>query len=147
MTGFEVVGLDHVNITTPEELESDVLRFYAECLGLESLHKPQGTRSKGGWFRAGPAEIHVSIDEHNPHKASHFGLVVTDFEAVVRRMREAGQHIEQARPIPGRERFFTRDPAGNLIELIAFEAAEPSATVEYEESTAGGHAQEGSADA
>lgn len=137
MAGFGVVGLDHVNVTTPEELESEVLDFYSRCLGLEPMPKPEGTRAKGGWFRAGSAEIHVSIDEHNPHKASHFGLVVSDFEAAVEALRHAGQHIEQARPIPGRERLFTRDPAGNLIELIAFEAVDPNATVEYEESTLG----------
>jgi catechol 2,3-dioxygenase-like lactoylglutathione lyase family enzyme len=132
---FDVVGLDHVNITTPEELEQEVLRFYSECLGLERLPKPNGTRPAGGWFRAGEVEIHVSIDEHNPHKASHFGLVVSDFGAVIETLREAGQHIEQARPIPGRERFFTRDPAGNLIELISLE---PHATIEYEETAAEG---------
>jgi catechol 2,3-dioxygenase-like lactoylglutathione lyase family enzyme len=137
VASFEVVGLDHVNVTTPEELEADVLSFYEDRLGLEPLPKPAGTRSRGGWFRAGAAEIHVSIDEHNPSKSSHFGLVVTDFEAVIRALREAGQHLEQARPIPGRERFFTRDPAGNLIELIAYAPADPNATVEYEESTAG----------
>ena len=138
MSGFEVVGLDHVHVTTPEELEAEVLSFYSECLVLEPLPKPAGTRSKGGWFRAGNAEVHVSIDEHNPHKASHFGLVVSDFSAVIDSLRAAGRHIEQARPIPGRHSFFTRDPAGNLIEVISFDAREPSATVEYEESAAGG---------
>jgi catechol 2,3-dioxygenase-like lactoylglutathione lyase family enzyme len=127
---FSVVGLDHVNVTTPQELEDEVLDFYASCLGLEPIEKPSGTRPSGGWFRAGPVEVHVSIDEHNPHKAAHFGLVVSDFDAIVERLREAGRHIEQARPIPGRDRMFTRDPAGNLLELIAYE---PSATVLYEE--------------
>ena len=131
MGRFDVVGLDHVNITTPEELEADVLSFYTDCLGMEPVSKPAGTRSKGGWFRAGAAEVHISIDEHNPHKASHFGLIVTDYGAVIEALRAAGQHIEQARPIPGRERLFTRDPAGNLIELISFES---QATVVYEES-------------
>jgi hypothetical protein len=65
--------------------------------------------------------------------------VVSDFHGAVERLREAGCHLEQARPIPGRERCFTRDPAGNLVELIAYES---TATVEYEETetAGGGHA-------
>jgi catechol 2,3-dioxygenase-like lactoylglutathione lyase family enzyme len=132
---FRVTGLDHVSVTTPEDLEADVLDFYSTCLDLESLDRPPGGRAGGGTFRAGPVEIHVSIDDHNPHKASHFGLVVSDFHAAVERLRKAGCHIEQASPIPGRERCFTRDPAGNLVELIAYES---TATVEYEESETAG---------
>jgi catechol 2,3-dioxygenase-like lactoylglutathione lyase family enzyme len=131
---FDVVGLDHVNVTTPEELEDQVLDFYATCLGLERIDKPAGTRPAGGWFRAGSTEIHVSIDEHNPQKAPHFGLVVSDFSAALESIRAAGCHVEQARPIPGRERCFTTDPAGNRVELIAYESA---ATVLYEEGTKG----------
>jgi catechol 2,3-dioxygenase-like lactoylglutathione lyase family enzyme len=133
---FSVTGVDHVTVTTPQELEADVLDFYSTCLGLESVGEPERTHAEGGRFRAGSVEIHISIDDHNPHKASHFGVVVSDFHGAVERLREAGCHLEQARPIPGRERCFTRDPAGNLVELIAYES---TATVEYEETeTAGG---------
>ena len=116
-----VVRLDHVNVTTPSELEADVLRWYEEVIGLERLPKPAGTRDAGGWFRVGDQEVHVSIDEHNPPEAAHFGLVVDDFAALVERLRAAGCHIEQAREIPGRHRCFTRDPAGNSIEFMAFD--------------------------
>jgi catechol 2,3-dioxygenase-like lactoylglutathione lyase family enzyme len=120
---FGVTGVDHVSVTTPEELEAEVLDFYSVCLGLEQVGKAEAAREEGGWFRAGSVEIHISIDDHNPHKASHFGLVVSDLGAAVERLREAGCHIEQARPIPGRHRCFTRDPAGNLVELIAYAAS------------------------
>jgi catechol 2,3-dioxygenase-like lactoylglutathione lyase family enzyme len=132
-----VTGVDHVNVTTPAELEEDVLSFYETCLGLERIKKPIGTRPSGAWFRAGSAEIHVSIDEHNPQRDSHFGLVVSNFDATVEHIRDAGCHIEQAHPIPGRERCFIRDPAGNLVELIAYEA---TARVLYEEPAAEGGA-------
>jgi catechol 2,3-dioxygenase-like lactoylglutathione lyase family enzyme len=117
-----VVRLDHVNVTTPVELEDDVLAWYQDVLGLERLEKPDGTRSEGGWFRVGDQQVHVSVDEHNPPQSAHFGLVVEDFDALVTRLRAAGCHIEQARTIPGRHRCFTRDPAGNSIEFMAFDA-------------------------
>ncbi len=114
---FQVVGVDHVQVTAPDELIAETCEWYRSCLGLEDMPKPQGTRPVGAWFRIGAQELHVSVDEHNPHKTAHFGVVVTDFDAVVERLRGAGCHIEQASDIPGRHRFYTRDPAGNRIEI------------------------------
>jgi catechol 2,3-dioxygenase-like lactoylglutathione lyase family enzyme len=120
---FKVTGLDHVNVTSPQELEDEVLDWYREVLGLEQLEKPQGTRGSGGWFRVGHAELHVSVDPQNPTRSSHFCLVVDDFDSTVARLRGEGCHIEQASEIEGRRRLFTRDPAGNRIELTAFDAS------------------------
>jgi catechol 2,3-dioxygenase-like lactoylglutathione lyase family enzyme len=130
---FDVVGVDHVQVTAPVELVDETCDWYRTILGLEEMTKPQGTRPLGAWFRAGSQEIHVGVDEHNPHKTAHFGLVVTDFGAVVERLRDARCHIEQAGEIPGRHRCYTRDPAGNRIELGAIDApasAEPTGEVE-----------------
>ena len=120
---FTVTGLDHVNVTTPEELEAEVLEWYAAVLGLERIEKPAGSRPRGGWFSAGDKEVHISIDPQNPPKSPHFCLTVDDLDATVASLRGAGCHIEQAAEIEGRRRCFTRDPAGNRIELIAFNAA------------------------
>jgi catechol 2,3-dioxygenase-like lactoylglutathione lyase family enzyme len=93
------------------------------------LEKPGGTRAAGGWFQVGAEQVHVSVDEHNPPQSAHFGLVVEDFDALVARLRAAGCHIEQApREIPGRHRCFTRDPAGNRIEFMAFDEEDGGAT-------------------
>ena len=123
MSSFEVVGVDHVQVTAPEELIEDVCEWYRSCLALEEMTKPEGTRPLGAWFRAGNQEVHVSVDEHNPHKTAHFGMVVTDFHAAVERLRGAGCHIEQASDIPGRHRCYTRDPAGNRIEIGAIDSS------------------------
>ena len=121
---FTFLALDHVDVTTPEELEEEVVTWYRETLGLEQLEKPQGTREAGAWFRAGDHEVHVSLDEHNPPRVAHFGIVVDDYDAVIEQLRAAGCHIEQAREIPGRHRFYTRDPAGNRIEIMSFDSGQ-----------------------
>lgn len=123
MGDFTVFGVDHVNVTAPDELMDDTLSWYRDCLGLDEIEKPQGTRDAGGWFKAGEQEVHVSLDEHNPPKQAHFGLVVNDFDSIVDGLRSAGCHIEQAGTIPGRHRCYTRDPAGNRIEIVAFEGS------------------------
>jgi catechol 2,3-dioxygenase-like lactoylglutathione lyase family enzyme len=121
MAGFTFSGIDHVNVTAPDELMEDVLNWYSDILGLEPVDKPEGTKDRGGWFKAGTQEIHVSVDPHNPPQSAHFGLVVDDSTPAVEALRAAGCHIEQASIIPGRHRFFTRDPAGNKLEIISFD--------------------------
>jgi muramoyltetrapeptide carboxypeptidase len=116
---FSVIGLDHVNITTPEELEDEVLTWYRDVLGLSDVGKPSGARVAGGWLQAGGQQVHISIDPHNPPATAHYCLRVDDFEAAVSGMRAAGCHIEQARDLSGRRSFFTRDPAGNRIEIMS----------------------------
>ncbi|MBW3594100.1 MAG: VOC family protein [Actinobacteria bacterium] len=118
---MKVVSLEHVSITSPEDLEEEVVSWYRDCLELQEMEKPEGTRAKGAWFRIGDQQLHVTIDEHNPPKVSHVGLIVDDFGEIVERLRGSGCHIEQAAPTPGRRRFYTRDPAGNRIEIISLD--------------------------
>ncbi len=118
---MKVIALEHVSVTSPEELVDEVASWYRDCLGLEQMDKPPGTREGGAWFRAGGQQIHITLDDHNPPKKAHFGLVVDDFGDIVERLRSSGCHIEQASAIPGRRRFYTRDPAGNRLEIITIE--------------------------
>jgi catechol 2,3-dioxygenase-like lactoylglutathione lyase family enzyme len=126
-----VSGLDHVNVSVPEDLESEVVAWYTGVLELEPASKPEGTRRRGSWFELGNAQLHISVEEHNPPHSAHFCLIVEDFDSLIERLRARGNHLEQARPIPGRHRCFTRDPAGNRVELMTVDETE--AHVIYEE--------------
>ena len=145
MDGFDVLELDHVTVTSPVELESEVIQWYEQVLGLVRVDEPEGsgeaerlatggaerlatggaerlaTGSKGARFSLGRGQLHLSLDPHNPPRKPHFAISVRDFEGVVEHLRGHGCHIEQATEIPGRHRFFTRDPAGNRIELFALD--------------------------
>ncbi|MBK5227742.1 MAG: VOC family protein [Actinobacteria bacterium] len=121
MDGFDVLELDHVTVTSPAELESEVIQWYEQVLGLERVDKLEGDGEKGAWFSLGRGQLHLSLDPHNPPRKAHFAVAVRDFEGVVEHLRGHGCHIEQATEIPGRHRFFTRDPAGNRIELFALD--------------------------
>lgn len=121
MTTGMVLSLEHVTVTTPEELEQEVLTWYSEVLGLIRVDKPEGAHPGGGWFEIGPQQLHLMIDPHNPPKNAHFCLRVADLETFVDKLRTSGCHIEQARQVPGRKRCFTRDPAGNSIEIVSLE--------------------------
>jgi catechol 2,3-dioxygenase-like lactoylglutathione lyase family enzyme len=114
-----VLGLEHVTITAPEELEAEVVEWYVSCVGLRRLDRPAEQHKGGAWFEVGDQQIHVMIDPHNPPKDAHFCLRVDDFEGFVSKLRAARCHIEQASARPGVRRCFTRDPAGNSIEIVS----------------------------
>jgi catechol 2,3-dioxygenase-like lactoylglutathione lyase family enzyme len=118
-----VLTVDHVTIATPAALEVAVIDWYADVLGLTRLPKPEGTSSSGAWFRTGDVQLHVTVEAMAPKNPGHFGIVVDDFTAAVRHLRTAGAEIEAARTIPGRHRCYTRDPAGNTIEVMQYEEA------------------------
>ena len=117
---FKFAGIDHVDVTAPEELQEETIAWYRDCLRLAELP----TDRKGGRFAVGDQELHISIDPHNPPHTAHFCLLVENLKAIIDRLREGGSHIEQARDIPGRRRFYTRDPAGNRIEMASIDDEE-----------------------
>jgi len=121
MSDFTIRGLDHVSITAPEELEKDVLEFYGNFLGLRQLDKSEGTNSPETWFALGDLQLHVTRDSHNPPPTAHFAVTVGDFDVAVERLRDSGYHIEQAHPVPGSRRLYTRDPAGNRVEIVSYD--------------------------
>ena len=110
-----------MTVAAPSDLEGAVVGWYSNVLGLARLPKPDGTSSTGAWFRAGNVQLHVTIEAAPSERVGHFGVVVDDFDDAVRHLRAAGADIEAARTIPDRRRCYTRDPAGNTIEIMHFD--------------------------
>jgi catechol-2,3-dioxygenase len=50
----------------------------------------------------------------------HFAIVCPEYERTVRRLREAAHDVEPRREHWGSPRSFAHDPAGNIVELMAF---------------------------
>jgi catechol 2,3-dioxygenase-like lactoylglutathione lyase family enzyme len=121
VTPFAVRTVDHVAVGAPKELEAEVVEWYERVLGLERLAKPEGTRSAGAWFRAGEVEIHVTIEPDLPVGSGHFGLAVEDLDDAAELLRSCGSTLKDAKPIPGRRRFYADDPAGNTIEIVCYD--------------------------
>ena len=119
-----IVGLDHAFLTIPAGGEDEARQFYTGLLGLDEIPKAEGLeQSNGVWFRAGGQELHLGTD--NAHAASrrpHPGFrveSVTALEELARRLEGARFDVEWDQRIVGRKRFYTRDPFGNRVELLA----------------------------
>jgi len=120
-SAFRVGALSHVNVTVPASAEAAAKEFYGTVLGLKELPKPPGTRQNvGAWYELGAVQLHLSVEENANNAASdrHVCYVVADIAVAEHHLRQSGvEIISDPRPIPGVNRFYVRDPGGNLIEI------------------------------
>ena len=119
-TSLGITGLNHVNITVPPSVSVAAKDFYGLQLGLVEIPKPEQSRTRGGaWYQLDDNQIHLSLEDVKETKSKrHICLVVRDIFQAEQRLREAGVEIlPDERPVSGWQRFYVRDPGGNLIEI------------------------------
>ncbi|PLZ81355.1 bleomycin resistance protein [Fischerella muscicola CCMEE 5323] len=114
-------AIDHIQVTYPPELEDAMLFFYSKVLVLTEINKPEVLKADGGaWYILGNIQIHLSTEKNPDNAASrrHICYLVNDLQEFKQHLQEYGVKIIPDRlPIPGINRFFLRDPAGNRIEI------------------------------
>ena len=121
--------LHHVQVACPRGGEAEARRFYGEALGMTEVDKPADLVARGGcWFRAYDddgtvaAELHVGVeDPFAPATKAHPALSVTETEldALAERLQAADAPVTWDNRMPGVRRFYTADPFGNRLELLA----------------------------
>ena len=112
--------LQHVSIPRPPGSESLTRAFYGDLLGLPEIPAPNSIQAAEViWFKLGEeAELHCFREAPlNDPSIRHFCLVVDDLQSMRRKLSDAGYAPYDVEPIPGRPRFFCRDPFGNIIEF------------------------------
>jgi catechol 2,3-dioxygenase-like lactoylglutathione lyase family enzyme len=113
--------IHHVQITVPSNLETEARAFYCGVLGLREIPKPDALKSRGGfWLALAGQEIHVSLEDgvERFKTKAHLAYQVADLEAWKIKLEAAGCVVLESVPIPGFERFETRDPFGHRLEMI-----------------------------
>jgi catechol 2,3-dioxygenase-like lactoylglutathione lyase family enzyme len=115
-----MAAIHHVNVNVPRGRSELIAAFYGDVLGFNRIKRPDNGR-EGIWLDMGDGtQLHLSERDDPPATQPHFALVVDDLQAVRARLAEAGAEFQSAEDIFGTGgRGFTRDPAGNRIELIA----------------------------
>lgn len=117
--------IQHISIPRPPGSGSVAAAraFYGELLGLEEVPVPQSIQHLDlVWFRLGQIELHLFSEAPiNDPSGRHYCLVVGDLKAAWNRLVEAGYAPWEAIAIPGRPRFFCRDPFNNTIEFMRIE--------------------------
>jgi catechol 2,3-dioxygenase-like lactoylglutathione lyase family enzyme len=115
------VRLDHVQVAAPPGCEAEARRFYGELLGLPEIEKPEALRGRGGaWFQVGPQQLHVGVEkDFAPARKAHPAIACGDVDALAERLEAAGAAVDWDDAIPGTRRFYTADPFGNRLEILA----------------------------
>jgi catechol 2,3-dioxygenase-like lactoylglutathione lyase family enzyme len=116
-----IVALDHVQVAAPPGCEAEARGFYGRLLGLRELEKPPALAARGGvWFE----HLHVGVEpDFAPARKAHAALAVRDpmaLSALAERLAGAGVRVTWDAEIPGVDRFYTEDPWGNRLEVLAY---------------------------
>ena len=113
--------IQHVSIPRPlgQASREQAKAFYNGLLGLKVKPEPKSIEHLDiVWFDIGVAELHCFGEDPIDDKSGrHFCLVVDDVKAIEKKLSAAGYEPWTPEDIPGRPRFFCRDPFGNTIEF------------------------------
>jgi len=111
--------VQHVSLPRPPRSDEATRAFYGTLLGLEEIPAPSSLADLDViWYRLGDAELHLFAEEPYPDRSRrHVCIEVDDLDEVRARLVAAGYTPEDTIAIPGRPRFFCRDPFGNRIEF------------------------------
>lgn len=113
-------ALHHAQLAMPVGAEDEARRFYVDVLGMAEVAKPPVLAARGGaWFRAGGLELHLGVeDDFRPARKAHPGILVTDLDGLVERLRTAGQEVQWDGAFPGHRRIYAHDAFGNRLEFL-----------------------------
>ena len=117
--------LQHVSIPRPPGSAALTRAFYGDLLGLKEIPAPLSIQSLGViWFNLGEDdELHVFREDPLDDVSNrHFCLAVDQVQSIRQRLVDAGYEPWDVETIPGRPRFFCRDPFSNIIEFTTIEA-------------------------
>jgi glyoxylase I family protein len=116
---------DHVAIYVTDLVRADT--FYGGVLGLRQVPRPESFDFPGLWYHFGNNTLHLLVErECQPEHGRHFCLWVADVYSAARRVKQMGCEMlwNSRHKIVGIDRFFTRDPDGNRIEIQGSDAVE-----------------------
>jgi catechol 2,3-dioxygenase-like lactoylglutathione lyase family enzyme len=102
----------------PSKLD-ECLRFYG-LLGFEPVAAPDGIAGRAAWLERANTQIHLMFAHDARAERGHLAVVVERYDATVAALEAAGHRVEPRRPHWGSPRAYVRDPAGHLVEVMAF---------------------------
>ena len=112
--------LQHVTLEVRREQGDECVAFY-ETLGFERVDPPESLADRAAWMEHGPTQIHLMwVDDPVALPRGHVAVVLDDYDGTLAALRAAGTEPEPRTVHWGSPRAYVRDPAGNLVELMAW---------------------------
>ncbi len=105
----------------PAGTDDEARAYFTGILGMPEIPKPPSLAVRGGcWFQAGNQQLHVGSEPtFAPATRAHPALTTTQFDELRHRLEAAGYELTAGSVVDGRQQWFTTDPFGNRIEIVA----------------------------
>ena len=111
--------VQHVTLELRRDQADECVAFW-RLLGFERVEPPESLADRAAWMQRGDTQVHLMwVDEPVALPSGHVAVVPDDYEATLEALREAGTEPEPRTEHWGSPRSYVRDPAGNLVELMA----------------------------
>ena len=111
--------LQHVSIEVRPDQVDACVAFWA-LLGFEQVTPPGELADRFTWVERAGTQIHLMpFEAPNTTVNGHAAVVVEDYEGTLAALRERGFELRPGSNAWGAPRTFTRDPAGNHVELMS----------------------------
>ena len=101
----------------------ECVRFYG-LLGFQPVKVPAGVAGRAAWVESSNTQIHLIFADDARPERGHIAVVVPAYEDTVAALTAAGHPVEARSEHWGSPRGYVRDPAGHLVELMAFRPGE-----------------------
>ena len=112
--------IQHVALEVREADVERCVAFWA-LLGFERVEAPPALAQRSAWVQAAETQIHLlfAVRPVVPEEG-HVAVVVSDHDATLAALRDAGFEPVPRKQYWGSPRAFVRCPAGHRVELMAF---------------------------
>jgi catechol 2,3-dioxygenase-like lactoylglutathione lyase family enzyme len=101
--------------------DADACAAFFALLGFVEVEPPPTLRDRARWLQLGPTQVHLLYaDDPVVRTRGHVAVVLDDYDATVAALQEAGHRVDPRAEHWGSARAYVRDPAGHLVELMAF---------------------------
>ena len=116
--------IQHVTLELRRDQGEECAAFW-ELLGFRRVEPPESLADRAAWLERGPTQVHLMwVEEPVVLPRGHVAVVLEDWEGTLDSLRAAGHEPEPRREHWGSPRAYVHDPAGHLVELMAFPPGE-----------------------
>ena len=95
------------------------LDFYG-LLGFAEVPVPETLVGRAVWLQSGATQLHLLLAPGAQPGRGHIAVVLDEYESTLRALRAAGHEVDPRREHWGSPRAYVHDPAGHLVEVMAF---------------------------
>ena len=111
--------IHHVSFEVAHEGADAEVAFW-RMIGFAQVVPPGALAERARWVESDDMQIHLLLtDAPAVGGDGHVALIVTDYDEVVTRLRNAGHEAAPRREHFGAPRTQVRTPAGHLVEVMA----------------------------